>query len=42
MTNENQEVIIFGKDLIDLMDLDFIDENNIKINNEEFISKNNV
>ena len=42
LTNENQEAIIFGNDLIELMDLDFIDENNIKINNEEFISKMDV
>ena len=41
LTSENQENITFGKDLIDLMDIEYKDENNIIINNEEFISKMN-
>ena len=39
LTSENQENITFGKDLIDLMEIEFKDEKNIVINNEEFISK---
>ena len=39
LTVENQEYIIFGKDLIELMDIEFIDKNHINIKNDEFISK---
>ena len=39
LTSENQENITFGKDLIDLMDIEFKDDKYIVINNEEFISK---
>ena len=39
-SKENVENIIFGKDLIELMDINFYDNNqNFKINNEEYISK---
>ena len=39
LTNENQEFISFGKDLIELMDIEFIDDYNFIIYNDEFISK---
>ena len=39
LTNENQEYISFGKDLIELMDIEFVDNNNFIIHNDEFISK---
>ena len=39
LTRENLEHIIFGKDLIDIMDIQIKDENNISIGNSEFISK---
>ena len=41
LTNENQEYISFGKDLIEVMDIEFIDKNNFIIHNDEFISKLN-
>ena len=39
MTKEDQEYIVFGKDLIDIMKIEFKDENNFIIHNDEFISK---
>ena len=39
LTRENQEHIIFGKDLIEIMDIEFKDENNFIICNKEFVSK---
>ena len=39
MTKEDQEYIVFGKDLIDVMEIEFKDENNFIIHNDEFISK---
>ena len=39
MTKEDQEYIVFGKDLIDVMEIEFKDENNYIIHNDEFISK---
>ena len=41
LTNENQEYICFGKDLIEVMDIEFTDKNNFIIHNDEFISKLN-
>ena len=38
LSNENQQNITFGADLINLMNIEFKDENNLIINNEEFIS----
>ena len=39
LTRENQEHIIFGKDLIEIMDIEFKDESNFIICNKEFVSK---
>ena len=39
LTKEDQENIIFGSNLIELMKIEFTDENNFIIHNEEFISK---
>ena len=39
LTKENQENIIIGKDLIELMDVDLKDVNKFVINNEKYISK---
>ena len=39
LTNENQEFISFGKDLIEIMGIEFIDDKNFNIHNDEFISK---
>ena len=38
-SKENQEFIEFGKDLIDIMNIEFKDEKNFIINNKEFITK---
>ena len=38
-TNEKQEYITFGKDLIDIMDIKFNENHNLIINNEEFLIK---
>ena len=38
-SNKNQEYIEFGKDLLDVMNIEFKDEKNFVINNEEFITK---
>ena len=38
LTKKDQENIIIGKDLIDLMDITFIDNNNFIINNKSFIT----
>ena len=38
-TNAKQEYITFGKDLIDIMDIEFNDNYNLIINNEEFLIK---
>ena len=38
-TNENQEYITFGKDLIDIMGVEFNEQNNFIIKNEEFYTK---
>ena len=39
LTNEEQENIIIGKDLIELMNITLIDNNKFIINNREFISE---
>ena len=39
LTKKNQEFIEFGKDLIDAMKIEFKDEKNFIIHNEEFITK---
>ena len=39
LTKEDQENIIIGKDLIELMNVTFLDSNNIVINNKDYISK---
>ena len=39
LTKEDQEYIIFGKNLIEPMNMEFKDENNFIIHNDEFISK---
>jgi hypothetical protein len=39
LTKEDQEYIIFGKNLIEPMNMEFKDENNFIIYNDEFISK---
>ena len=39
LTNEEQENIIIGKDLIELMNITFIDNNKLIIDNREFISE---
>jgi len=39
LTKEDQENIIFGNNLIEQMNIEFKDENNFIIHNEEFISK---
>ena len=39
LSKENQEFIEFGKDLIDIMNIEFKDEKNFIINNKEFITK---
>lgn len=39
LTKKNQEYIEFGKDLIDAMKIEFKDEKNFIIHNEEFITK---
>jgi hypothetical protein len=39
LTKENQEYIEFGKNLIDVMNIEFPDEKNFVIHNEEFIIK---
>ena len=39
LSTEEQENIIIGKDLIELMNITFIDNNNFVINNKDFISK---
>ena len=39
LTKEDQEYIIFGKNLIEPMKMEFKDENNFIIHNDEFISK---
>ena len=41
LTKENQEYIEFGKNLIDVMNIEFPDEKNFVIHNEEFIIKFN-
>ena len=38
LTKKDQENIIIGKDLIDLMDITFIDNNNFIINNKSFVT----
>ena len=38
-SNKEQENIIIGKDLIELMNITFIDDNNLVINNKKYISK---
>ena len=38
LTKKDQENIIIGKDLIDLMDITFIDNNNFIINNKSFLT----
>ena len=39
LTKEDQEYIIFGNNLIEPMNMEFRDENNFIIHNDEFISK---
>ena len=39
LSKENHEFIEFGKDLIDIMNIEFKDEKNFIINNKEFINK---
>ena len=39
LTKEDQEYISFGKDLLDVMDVEIIDDNNFIVHNDEFISK---
>ena len=39
LTKEDQEYIIFGNNLIEPMNIEFRDENNFIIHNDEFISK---
>ena len=41
LTKKDQEYIIFGRDLIEIMDIEFKDENNFIIHNNEFITKLN-
>ena len=41
LTKKDQENIIIGKDLIDLMDITFIDNNNFIINNKSFVTNIN-
>ena len=38
-SNEEQENIIIGKDLIELMNITFVDNNNFVINNKDYIAK---
>ena len=38
-TKVDQEYIEFGKDLIDVMNIEFKDEKNVIIHNEEFLTK---
>ena len=38
LTKKDQENIIIGKDLIDLMDITFIDDTNFIINNKSFVT----
>ena len=37
-SNKNQEYIEFGKDLLDVMNIEFKDEKNFVINNKEFVT----
>ena len=37
LSRENQEYIIFGKDLLEIMNIEFKENNNIIIHNDEFI-----
>ena len=39
LINENEDKIIIGKDLIDLMNVEFINENEFFIHNREFVIK---
>ena len=39
LINENQDKIIIGKDLIDLMNVEFINDNEFFIHNREFVIK---
>ena len=39
LTRENQEFIVFGKDMIELMDIELINENDFIIHNTNFITK---
>ena len=39
LINENEDKIIIGKDLIDLMNVEFINENELFIHNREFVIK---
>ena len=39
LSKKDQEYIEFGKDLIEVMNIEFKDEKNFVINNEEFITK---
>jgi len=39
LINENQDKIIIGKDLIDLMNVEFINDNEFYIHNKEFVIK---
>lgn len=39
LTRENQEFIVFGRDMIKLMNIELINENEFKIHNTNFITK---
>ena len=39
LTRENQEFIVFGRDMIELMDVELINENDFIIHNTNFITK---
>jgi hypothetical protein len=39
LTRENQEYIVFGRDMIELMDVELINENDFIIHNTNFITK---